>query len=213
MLALGMMGSKRWEAIIAAVAFAALGAPTSAVAAFVPQPNTAYNGYSPDRIDLTIPVIATIGGRCGFADNYAPQGALDAGLIDTADWSGEFDFMLECTGPSRIAVVSSNGGLKTDTPAAPGYLNLAPYNVGVHVARIGGAASGSCQSSSLATDATDVCALRGPASTDDGLIVASPSYRLSGSYLTIGAPKYLGPGVLMAGTYRDTLTVTISPAS
>lgn len=203
----------RREGAAALVAIASLCAATPAAAAFTPQPNTAYNGYSPDKIVVSIPVIATVGGRCGFAENGAPQGTLEAGLIDTNDWSHQVDFTLECTGLSRIAVVSSNGGLKTAAPTAPGYRNLAPYNVAVLVARSGGTSSGNCQSSSLAADATDTCALRGTASTAVGLAVTSPSYRLPGSHLTISAPAYAGPDVLVAGTYSDTLTVTISPAA
>ena len=195
---------------------AALAVWTSPVAAqtFVPQPGTAYaNGYGPSSLQIAVPVIATVGGRCGFATGGAPSGTKIAGAIDENAWLQDFGFTLECTGPSRLAITSANGGLKTSGNSAPGYAVLAPYDVAVSITRSGGVTSGNCAASELLEGATGNCPLRGTASPTVGLFVASPSFALSGSYVRLSAPAYSGPGVLVAGSYSDTLTLTISPAS
>jgi hypothetical protein len=177
-------------------------------------PGTAYFGYSPNNITLSVPVRATIGSQCGFATGAVPTTSLNVGQIDTTGWTRDVAFTLECTGPSRIAILSSNGGLKTTgTVTDPGYLGLAPYNVAVNVVRTGGTTTGNCAAADLLSSAATACALRGTASTTVGLHVTSPSFGLAGSYVRVSAPAYPGPGVLVAGTYNDTLTVTISPAA
>jgi spore coat protein U-like protein len=43
------------------------------------------------------------------------------------------------------------------------------------------------------------------------MFVSSPSFGLSGSYLRVTKSPYVG--TLVSGSYADTLTVTVSPAS
>lgn len=187
----------------------ALAAPAQAQSV----PGTAYFGGSPSNIVLSVPVRATVGGQCGFANGAAPNASLNVGAIDTNGWTADVPFTLECTGPSRIAIVSANGGLKTGaTVSDPGYLGLAPYDVAVNVARTGGTTTSNCTAADLLTAAATACQLRGTASTTVGLSVPTPSFGLAGSYVRVSAPAYAGPGVLVTGTYTDTLTVTISPA-
>lgn len=196
----------------AALALVLAGASFPASAQSVP--GTAYFGSGTPNIPLTVPVLATVGGRCGFATSGAPSGNYTIPTpIDTTSWSRQFPFTLECSGPFRIAVVSSNGGLKTTPTSDPGYASLAPYDVLVNVVRTGGTTTGTCAAASLTSTATSTCALRGTASATVGLPVPNPSYQLSGSYLQVGAPAYAGPGTLIAGTYSDTLVVTVSPSS
>jgi hypothetical protein len=176
-------------------------------------PNTAYFGGATNHIDVSVPVIATVGGRCGFATGGVPNASQNVGALDGANtWTYDFGFTLECTGPSRIAVLSSNGGLKTSpTVAAPGYLDTAPYDVAVHVVRTGGATDGNCQASNLLGSSVAACTLRGTAAPTVGMFVSSPSFGLSGSYVRVTKSAYTG--TLVSGSYGDTLTVTISPAS
>ena len=170
--------------------------------------------YYGDSAYLTIPVTATIGVSCGFASAGVPSGTYSNIPIDTSDWQQDFEFTLECTGPSRIAVASANGGLENTTdPATPGYTNLAPYTVALHVVHDSGAADDTCPAADLESSSSAVCDLRGTASDSVGMSVPSPSYDLSGSYLRVSAPAYAGSDVLIDGTYSDTLTVTVSPAS
>lgn len=178
-------------------------------------PGTAYYGGNPSNIVLTVPVIATVGGRCGFATNGAPSGTYNIpGTIDATTWSNQFPFTLECTGPFRIAVVSTNGGLKTTPTSDPGYTDTAPYNVLVNVARSGGTTQGTCTAADLKATASTTCDLRGTASPTVGMSVPFPSYQLSGSYLQVSAPAYTATNpLLIAGSYTDTLTVTVSPSS
>ncbi len=201
------------RACAGAVALALLAIAAPALAQNVP--NTAYFGGSPSSITVSVPVIATVGGSCGFAPGAAPSGSYNAGAIDTTAWSNDFTFTLQCTGPSRLAVVSSNGGLKRTAAlaATPGYTDLAPYNVAVNIVRTGGTTSDNCTASELLTSASGACALRGTASPTVGLYVNTPSFNLGGSYVRVSAPAFAGPAVLVEGSYTDTLTVTVSPAS
>jgi hypothetical protein len=193
-----------------AVALALFAAATPAAAQNVP--NTAYYGGNPANIVVSVPVIATVGGRCGFATGAAPNGNQNVGQLDTTAWTYDFPFTLECTGPSRIAVVSSNGGLKTaPTVSAPGYLDTAPYDVAVHIVRTGGTTDGNCEAASLLGSSLAACNLRGTASPTVGMFVNSPSFGLSGSYVRVTKSPYTG--TLVSGSYGDTLTVTVSPAS
>ena len=202
---------KRVGASVAALVLLACAAPAMAQSV----PGTAYFGGSPTSITVSVPVIATVGGSCGFATGAAPNGSYNAGAIDTTAWTNDFSFTLQCTGPSRMAITSLNGGLKRTTPlaATPGYTDIAPYVVAVNVVRTGGTTTGNCAASELLTSASGPCALRGTASPTVGLYVNTPSFNLSGSYVRVSAPAFAGPAVLVNGTYTDTLTVTVSPAS
>lgn len=171
--------------------------------------NTAYAGGSP--VVLTIPVTASVGGRCGFATGSAPSGSYSQNDFDKSGLSHDFGFALNCTGPSRVAVVSAKGGLHNSAAAATGYANKAPYSVTLKlVANDGSQAQATCAAETLASGST--CAFGGTASTSQGLRLASASVNQPGSYLRVSAPAYSGPGTLVAGTYSDTLTVTVSPA-
>jgi hypothetical protein len=168
---------------------------------------TAYAGGTP--VVLTIPVTASVGGRCGFA--AAPSGTYDQANFDQTGLAAQFDFSLNCTGPSRVAVVSDNGGLLTSSPADVGYSNRADYTVTLNlVANDGSSAQASCPASTLVSGSS--CGFVGTASTSQGLRLASAAVNQVGSYIKISAPKQTGSTVLVAGTYSDSLTVTVSPA-
>jgi len=170
---------------------------------------TAYAGGSP--VVLTIPVTASVGGRCGFADGAAPSGTYNQADFDLNGLSTQFNFSLNCTGPSRVAIVSANGGLLSSTSASPGYSNKADYNVTLNLAANNGTtASATCTASTLTAGST--CSFVGQASTTQGLRLASAAVNQAGSYVRISAPAQSGSTVLVAGTYSDALTVTVSPA-
>lgn len=173
---------------------------------------TAIAGGSPDHITLDVPVTASIGGSCGFKDGNAPNGTRDVGEITTG-FSTDFPFVLQCTGPLRMAVVSANGGLLASTGTLPtGYSNKAPYDVTLHV--VGASATtaeASCQAGVLTTTAGVPCSFRGPATTSQGLRLNVASYDVPGSYLRVSSAAYAGAAILAASnTYTDTLTVTLS---
>ena len=180
------------------------------------QSMTAIYGGSPASLSFAIPVTAAVTARCGFAAGAAPAGTFDAGAIDRTAWSNDFALMLDCNGPSRIAVASRNAGLKTDLPLPlPGYTGVAPYLVAVsivHGSHSGsGTTSASCTAAQLA--ASSGCALAGTASATEGLLIPAASSGLPGSFMRLSAPAYAGANVLVSGAYADTLTVTIAPAS
>jgi hypothetical protein len=170
---------------------------------------TAYAGQN--AVVLTIPVTASIGGRCGFADGAAPSGSYHKDNFDRDGLAAQFDFSLNCTGPSRVAVASTNGGLLTSAAVQTGYANKADYSVTLNlVANNGSQVQATCAASTLA--GTSGCAFAGKASTTQGLQLASSAVNQPGSYVRISAPKQSGSAVLVAGTYSDSLTITVSPA-
>jgi hypothetical protein len=179
-------------------------------AAHAQSVQTAYAGGSP--VVLSIPVTASVGGRCGFADGASPSGSLHRDNFDQTGFSAQFDFALNCTGPSRVAVSSSNGGLLTSAGAPAGYRNKADYQVSLHLLANNGAKSeATCAASTLASGGT--CTFAGKASTTQGLQLTSAAVNQPGSYMRISAPAQgTASSVLVAGSYSDVLTITVSPA-
>ena len=168
---------------------------------------------SPNQAQLPINVLASVGGRCGFADLGAPSGTFDQRNFDVTGFTHDFLFSLNCTGPARVGIVSSNGGLKTGGPAPSGYAVLAPYDVSLHlVSNTATVADATCAVATLVAGTGSCAAFLGPASTTQGLRIDAPSTNQSGSYLRVAAAAYnqvVGP-TLIAGEYADTLTVTLS---
>ena len=199
-----------WRTIAAgALALLAAGTVTSAHASTAPT--LAYFGGATDKVEMAIDVLASVGGRCGFAT--APSGTVDAGSIDTTAWGTQVAFVPQCTAPWRIAVSSANGALKTGGTVATGYLARAPYTVKLNVASDVGAVTSSCPVAEIdAALSSSSCNFRGTASTSNGLYIQR-SFNLPGSYIELSAPAFPGPETLIQGTYTDTLIVTISPAT
>ena len=174
---------------------------------------TAYAGGSPSNIVLSIPVTASVGGRCGFAPGLAPSGSTDVGEVNNA-FSADFPFTLECTVPFRAAVISQNGGLlaASATPAT-GYTNLAPYLVDLNLVGDPGVTpvSGTCDTADLQTSSGAACVFKGPATASQGLRLNGSSYDAPGSFLRVRRDAYAAPAILTAAnTYADSLTVTLS---
>lgn len=198
-------------------------AAAAAIAVFSAQPAMAQltqeqTAYYPDpdlgrprEAILRIPVKASVGGQCGFA---SPMNASFFNPnIDTTAWSNQESFVPECTAPWRIAVSSANGALKSTASIAPGYTNVAPYQVKLNLNSDAGVVSSTCDVAQLeASLSSSPCNFKGTATPSQGLYVQR-SYGLPGSYIQVSAPAYPGPNVLVEGMYYDTLTVTVSPAT
>ncbi len=165
---------------------------------------------APNSIALSIPVTASVGGRCSFKTGSAPSGTYNQPDFDLTGLNHDFPFQLDCTGASRVAVVSANGGLKTAGTAGAGYLTLAPYKVDLNLVGNTQTVTANCQVATLLAGSS--CSFVGPASTAQGLRLPGASFNQNGSYLRVSAPAYSGANVLVAGTYSDTLTVTVSVA-
>lgn len=164
---------------------------------------------SPNSVQLTIPVTASVQATCGFAT--APSGSKDFPNFDETGFQWDFPFTIDCSTASRVAVVSANGALLTSGSAPAGYTTSAPYSVTLNVVQNSGAASGTCAVANLTTGGS--CTFVGPASPTQGLSV-TVSQNQPGSYLRVSAPAYTGANVLVASTgYTDTLTVTLSPVT
>jgi len=191
--------------VLAAAGAAALLGAVPAIAQ-----TTAYAGGAP--IVLSIPVTASVGGRCGFADGAAPSGGYSQANFDKQGLSNTFAFTLNCTGPSRVAVVSGNGGLVASGATATGYTARADYDVSLNLVSTDGKTTAAATCAASALTASGACAFRGPASTAQGLRLAAASVNQAGSFLRVSAPPATGGSQLIEGTYTDTLTITLSVA-
>ena len=214
--------SKRagWTALVLAISSIATPAAADTVPITAYYHDPALIGYiyatNNTKAIIAIDVKASIGGTCGFASGLAPSGTVDAGSIDTTAWAQNVPFTVQCTAPWRIAVSSQNGALKTITTGAAGYATAAPYDVALNLPFDTGTSNGTVTSSCPVAQinaalGSSPCNFKGTATTTNGLQVPR-SFNLSGSYIRVSAPAYPGPDVLVAGTYADTLIVTVSPA-
>jgi hypothetical protein len=167
---------------------------------------------SPNSVVVSIPLHASVTGACGFGSGNTPSGSYDVPDL-TAAYTHDFTFEIACNTPSRVAVVSSNGGLKTSLVAPAGYANSADYTVALTLtADDATTATGSCLASTLTSGGA--CSFTGPSSSSAGLRLGSVSHNAGGTVLTVSAPPYSVPSALIASTgYADTLTITISPTT
>lgn len=162
-----------------------------------------------NSIEVGVEVRASVLGRCGFATGGAPSGTIDQAGFDQSGFTRDFAIQLNCTGASRIAVSSANGGMATSEAGGAGYQTKAPYNVALYVAADNGTnAAATCTAATLAAGGS--CSFAGTASAATGLRLAGASTKANGSYLRVSAPAYAGTDTLVAGRYSDTLTITVS---
>jgi hypothetical protein len=194
-------------AVLFLAAFMPLGPASAQTTVYAPGQG------SPNEAQLPIDVLASVGGRCGFADLGTPSGTFDQRNFDVTGFSHDFLFSLNCTGPARVGVVSTNGGLKAAGAAPPGYAVLANYDVSLHlVSNTAAVADSTCAVATLVAGTGSCAAFLGPASATQGLRIGAPSTNRTGSYLRVAAASHdqaAGP-TLVAGEYADTLTVTLS---
>ena len=191
-------------------------ADTTPITAYYNPGITGYTPPGPAQAVISVNVTASVGGTCGFATGAAPNATITKTNIDTTAWSAQVPFTVQCTAPWRIAVSSQNGALKNAAAVTSGYQNRAPYAVSLNLPYDTGSSTGTITSScavALIDQAlgSSSCNFKGTASTTNGLSVPR-SFNLSGSYIQVAAPAYAGPGVLISGTYNDTLIVTVSPS-
>ncbi|WP_374405187.1 hypothetical protein [Pelagerythrobacter sp.] len=162
-----------------------------------------------NSIEVGVEVRASVLGRCGFASGGAPSGTIDQADFDRNGFTRDFAIQLDCTGASRIAVTSQNGGMASAAAGGSGYQAKAPYRVALYmVADNGTNSSSSCDASSLSAGGS--CAFAGTASSSTGLRLAGAATKANGSYLRVSAPAYAGADTLVAGRYADTLSITVS---
>src|SRR6478609_4503663 len=188
-----------------AVLLGAVAAPASAQATAYAAGQGALN-----RIEVGIDVRASVRDRCGFSTDGAPAGSTDQVDFDRLGIRKDFAIRLNCTGASRIAVSSLNGGL-APTEMVAGYATSAPYSVELKmIADNGSAATATCDAAKLKVSSE--CVFSGSAGTAKGLLLNAASTKANGSYLRVSAPAYTGSQPLLAGSYSDTLVITVSIA-
>jgi len=192
---------------------AALAAMPSALAAQTSGKAT-YAG-SPPSVVLGVNVTASVSASCAFTTGNTPNGTYNVGAVDRA-FLVDVAFSLRCNSPSRVGVVSANGGMLAENVASVpnGYARLAPYQVTLKLAgNSGTTAQSTCDAAQLLSSASG-CNFRGPASPTQGLRLSGPSSDASGSFIRISSQGYTASPILIASNqYADRLTVTISPAT
>jgi|SRR5579872_502841 len=208
----------RATALITAVGLC--GVLAAAPTAFANTITTAYakdNGggpTSPNNIPLFIEVTAKISSACGTTT--LPNATVNVGELNAVLPNTQVALDINCTGAFRMALVSSNGGLKSGVAAPAGYTNLRDYNVSLHIVdnTLAGNDSSTCLASQLTTGSSACPNLIGPAtSSAPGFRVPNASNNQSGSYLLISNANLSGPNILVSDTgYTDTLTITLTAA-
>jgi len=194
----------------------ALGALLAALPSAVSAQTSGQAVYagSPNEVTLSVNVTASVSASCSFMVGAMPKGSYSLGDLK-GSYSLDIPFSLTCNSPSRVGIVSDNGGmLAQDVPnALPGYDNHAPYLVMLRLAGdAGSSAQATCESPTLAAGASG-CVFRGPATSTAGLRLPGPSQGRPGSLIRISSPSDPREDILVASDYTDRLTVTISPAS
>lgn len=174
------------------------------------QAQTAINGGTPSQLNISVLVRASVAPRCVFTAGQEPGGLRNLGDL-TQPFSADFPFSLSCNGPARVAVVSDNGGLRTPT-FVQGYASLAAYDVQLTLMGDAGSSIASCEAQKL-TAGSIGCVFRGPASPSNGLLLPVGSTDVPGSYIRVRSPIVPTGDQLVAATYADRLTVTVSPAA
>jgi len=172
-------------------------------------------GGSPSEVTLSFNVTSSVSASCAFSADAAPNGTYSLGNIEGA-YSIDIAFNLRCNSPSRVGIVSDNGGMQAaGVPTVPpGYARLAPYQITLSLAGDqGSTAQATCQSTTLTAGAGG-CIFRGPATATTGLRLPKPSQDAPGSFIRVSSAGYSEPAILIASnSYADRLTVTISPAT
>jgi len=164
-------------------------------------------------VALSVNVTASVSASCAFSAGAEPSGTYSLGNLEGA-YSVDVAFSLRCNSPSRVGIVSDNGGMKASVPSVPnGYSRLAPYQITLSLAGNANTAQATCQSPTLTAGASG-CVFRGPATATNGLRLPGASDNAPGSFIRISSQGYSDPAILIASnSYSDRLTVTISPAT
>jgi len=162
----------------------------------------ALQASAPARADsLTITASGTIQPSCSVAVQAAFQSA-----DFTASGSSTAQALVNCNGGFRINVTSANGAAKTTNQASSGFTNALSYTLGLSVPLDDSStASAICTSASLVAGQS-TCAL----SPGNATGLSSGGKTAMGKVATLTASWVLPAQKLVAGSYSDTLTVSIA---
>jgi hypothetical protein len=156
---------------------------------------------------LKLSVVGHIRSHCGFAA-MPPSSVTMNDLLQGG--SLELDFRLDCNSGFAVGISSSNGGLKRNTAGedlhVAGFATSLDYDVGLAYQTDLGTVSGHCPASSLASS-SPACAFYGAGASQglasrNGVAVDAPGSLT----LTWQPPSHAR---LIAGSYKDTITITV----
>jgi hypothetical protein len=138
--------------------------------------------------------VCTIGGAATPAADMATI-PVSAGVVDTSPINKSYS-NAACNTPSNLQLTSQNGAVKTSATVVAGFTNLIDYS-----------ATASFSGASASLDTATVPAATGP---ESGTSVASSGTTPSGT-LSVTITPQTSALKLLAGTYQDTLRITITP--
>jgi hypothetical protein len=182
-------GVRRVPAIVA-FAFLQVGLAGNAAAAGIPD-----NLVS----SLSYRVVGTITPSCALsqpAQDVEVIGLQDPNTDTVQSTDTDLAFTVSCTAPVRVTMASAKGGLKTDSQSSDSdFASIVGYQATLDLP--GASAALECRSEEMASGGTGcVRQIEDPAIQGDGRIRIRTA--ASGD-------------LLLAGTYNDTVTLTISP--
>jgi hypothetical protein len=161
-------------------------------------------GVQPVNADtLTVTAKGTVAPTCSLsATQQFP--ASDLGTAGSATAKAN----VNCNQLFKINATSANGTIKSSVAASAPYTNTLPYNLEADVALDDGSIrTATCASSTLVAGQSG-CALspaNGTGLTSNGQIATNKTTTLTISWTTPAAPN-----LLKAGSYSDTITLTIA---
>ncbi|MFC4594398.1 hypothetical protein [Sphingobium tyrosinilyticum] len=162
----------------------------------------AFSASAPAKAQsLTITATGTIVGGCGITvgSNFGPAN-LSAGGNVTGTAT------VNCNAGFKINATSANGAIKTNTVAPANFTNAVPYSLAMTVPLdVGGNVSATCNSSELVAGQSG-CAL----SPGNSAGLSSNGKTANNKTATLTASWSLPAPRLIAGTYSDTITVSIA---
>jgi len=148
-------------------------------------------------VSLTLDLTGTVQSRCGFAAAPAQDTTLSA--VDTAGQIA-LPFKLDCNAPFAVKISSVNGALSHvgAVSAPPTFATSLDYIVALSVNTDLVPVSGRCAASTLSSQA---CSFAAGLSSGDGVGIGT-----DGALIVTWTPP---AQKLVAGSYQDSLTVTV----
>ena len=187
---MGFGVARRVSAALVAFATAQVGLAGSAVAASIP-----------DNLvnSLSYKVVGTITASCSLTQptkDVEVVGLQNPASDTIQSTDTDLPFTVACTAPVKMTMASTQGGLKSDTQSSDGnFLSLVGYQATLNLPGASGALQ--CRSDQMANGGAQCTGeLASQAPNGNGQIRIHTA--ASGS-------------LLLAGTYNDTVTLTISP--
>jgi hypothetical protein len=163
--------------------------------------NVTVAGVAALRISRAFTATGTVASACTIGGVYTPASdtatiSIDSGgSVSTAPIARSYN-SVECNGPADVQLTSQSGAVKTPVAAVPGFENLINYS-----------ASATFSSANATVDTATIPTATG---AESGTAVSTSGTTPSGT-LSVTITPAANSSPLLAGSYADTLRITITP--